>query len=68
MAANAERVVCTCNKVTETAVRAAIADGADSIAALGQCTRAGTGCGSCKGELQQLLTTVRRPEVLEAAS
>jgi nitrite reductase (NADH) large subunit len=68
MAANAERVVCTCNKVTESALRAAIEEGADSIAALGQCTRAGTGCGSCKGELGQLLATLRRPEALEAAS
>ena len=51
-----ERVVCNCNKVTEQSVCEAIAAGADSTAALGEVTRAGTGCGSCKGELSQLLS------------
>ena len=50
-----ERMVCNCNKVSEQALCDAIAAGADSIAALSECTRAGTGCGSCKGELTQLL-------------
>lgn len=51
----AERMVCNCNKVTEQSVCEAIAAGADSTAALAESTRAGTGCGSCKGELSQLL-------------
>ncbi len=51
----AERVVCTCHKVTATALREAIAAGAGSVAELGECTKAGTGCGSCKGELTQLV-------------
>ena len=51
-----ERVVCNCNKVTEQALCDAIAAGCDSTAALGETTRAGTGCGSCKGELTQLLS------------
>ena len=50
-----ERVVCNCNKVTEGALIEAIAAGSDSIEAIGECTRAGTGCGSCKSELTQLL-------------
>lgn len=50
------RIVCNCNKVSESALRDAIANGADSVAALGDATRAGTGCGSCKGELAQLVT------------
>ena len=54
-APSAERVVCNCNKVTERAVCDAIAAGAESVGALGDTTRAGTGCGSCKGELSQLL-------------
>jgi len=53
--APAERVVCNCNKVTEAAIKAAVANGADSVAAIGECTRAGTGCGSCKGELGEIL-------------
>jgi nitrite reductase (NADH) large subunit len=55
LAAPAERVVCNCNKVTEAAIQAAIVSGAESVEAIGECTRAGTGCGSCKGELGELL-------------
>jgi len=51
----AERIVCNCNKVTEQTLCDAIDAGADSTLALGEATRAGTGCGSCKGELAQLL-------------
>jgi nitrite reductase (NADH) large subunit len=54
-AAATERLVCTCHKVTGAAIREAIAAGAESVAAIGDATRAGTGCGSCKGELAQLL-------------
>ena len=50
-----ERVVCNCHRVTDVALRAAIASGADSIEALGERTRAGTGCGSCKSELGRLV-------------
>ena len=50
-----ERMVCNCNKVSEQAVCEAIAAGAESTADLGERTRAGTGCGSCKGELNQLI-------------
>jgi nitrite reductase (NADH) large subunit len=54
-AVSTDRVVCNCHRVTEQALRSAIAGGADSVAALGETTRAGTGCGSCKGELGALL-------------
>jgi nitrite reductase (NADH) large subunit len=61
-AAAHERQVCNCHKVSEGALRDAIASGADSVAALGDATKAGTGCGSCKGELGQLVATlVRKP-------
>jgi len=50
-----DRMVCNCHKVGQAAVREAIAAGADSVEALGTATKAGTGCGSCKGELAQLL-------------
>jgi nitrite reductase (NADH) large subunit len=55
--AGAERIVCNCNKVSERTLREAIAAGADSVAALGAVTKAGTGCGSCKGELSELVLT-----------
>jgi nitrite reductase (NADH) large subunit len=41
--------------VTAAALREAIAAGAGSVEALGVATKAGTGCGSCKGELTQLV-------------
>jgi len=57
----AERVVCNCNKVTEQALCDAIAAGCESVEGLGEATRAGTGCGSCKGELAQLLRARAKP-------
>ncbi|HEY3493154.1 MAG TPA: FAD-dependent oxidoreductase [Polyangiaceae bacterium] len=54
-AAPAERVVCNCHRVTDAALKTAIASGADSVEALGAATRAGTGCGSCRGELAELV-------------
>ncbi|MFD5463762.1 nitrite reductase large subunit NirB [Kitasatospora sp. NPDC127059] len=58
-----EAVLCSCHNVTQGAVRAAVREqGADSVAAVKKCTRAGTGCGSC---LKQLGTVVK--EELEAA-
>lgn len=47
--------VCTCNHVGEPALVAAIESGCDSLDALRACTRAGTGCGSCVGQLKRLL-------------
>ncbi|SOB85331.1 assimilatory nitrite reductase (NAD(P)H) large subunit precursor [Streptomyces sp. 1331.2] len=58
-----DAVLCSCHNVTQGAVRAAVRDqGADSVAAVKKCTRAGTGCGSC---LKQLGTVVK--EELAAA-
>ncbi|MFJ6379471.1 nitrite reductase large subunit NirB [Kitasatospora sp. NPDC092039] len=58
-----DAVLCSCHNVTQGAVRAAVREqGADSVAAVKKCTRAGTGCGSC---LKQLGTVVT--EELEAA-
>jgi len=51
----AQRVICNCNKVSEEMIVQAVALGATSVEALGEQTRAGTGCGSCKSELSQLV-------------
>ncbi|MFK7978276.1 MAG: FAD-dependent oxidoreductase [Halioglobus sp.] len=40
--------VCNCNAVSCGQIREAAADGAVTVAALGQVTRAGTSCGSCR--------------------
>jgi nitrite reductase (NADH) large subunit len=67
--ASAERLVCNCHKVTEQTLVLALAAGADSVEALGESTRAGTGCGSCKGELTQLVATrARKPSEAAAAA
>jgi assimilatory nitrate reductase catalytic subunit len=50
------RTVCSCFSVGENAIRAAIAGGCDSTAALGKKLRCGTNCGSCLPELKALLT------------
>lgn len=67
-AAGGERLICNCNKVTESRLREAIEGGAGSVEELGACTLAGTGCGSCKSDLKQLLTRYRpRPRVAVAS-
>ncbi|MBM1144023.1 molybdopterin-dependent oxidoreductase [Alcanivorax sp. ZXX171] len=48
-------VICTCYQVREATLREAVAGGADSVAALGRCCRAGTNCGSCIPELKAFL-------------
>lgn len=68
-AAPGERVVCNCHKVSGQVICDAIAAGACSVEAIGEATRAGTGCGSCRSELAQLLQTTRKPaRALEAVS
>lgn len=52
----ATRLVCNCHKVTEGQLCDAVAAGADSVEALSAATKAGTGCGSCRSELSQILS------------
>ncbi|HEY1821491.1 MAG TPA: nitrite reductase large subunit NirB [Trebonia sp.] len=50
--------ICSCNAVTKGTLLAAINDGsAGDVAGLKDCTRAGTGCGSCVPTLKQLLAS-----------
>jgi nitrite reductase (NADH) large subunit len=51
-----DRQVCNCRKVTESRLRVAIAEGATTVESLSDATGAGTGCGSCKGELAELVS------------
>jgi bacterioferritin-associated ferredoxin len=46
---------CICSAVTVDEVHDAIDSGADSIEAVGACTRAGTTCGSCHDTLDDLI-------------
>jgi assimilatory nitrate reductase electron transfer subunit len=47
--------VCHCEAITDQAVDAAIASGADSVSEVTRQCRAGGGCGGCHGYLQDLL-------------
>jgi nitrite reductase (NADH) large subunit len=47
--------ICNCNAVSKGRITAAIAEGKCSVTALGECTRAGTGCGTCRPLLAQLI-------------
>jgi nitrite reductase (NADH) large subunit len=70
VATPAERIICNCHKVNEKTLRDAIAAGAETVAALSESTKAGTGCGSCKADLGQLITTLKKAAAppLEVAS
>jgi nitrite reductase (NADH) large subunit len=47
--------ICSCNNVTKSGLKCAIADGCADVPALKSCTAAGTSCGSCVPLLKQLL-------------
>ncbi|MEU7867957.1 nitrite reductase large subunit NirB [Dactylosporangium sp. NPDC049140] len=53
----AEAQVCSCNAVTQGQVVAAIAEGCTDVAAIKECTRAGTSCGSCVPLLKKILVS-----------
>src|SRR5262249_39045726 len=58
----ADPEVCNCHHVTESTLVGAIRDGCTSLPQLSAATRAGTGCGSCRGQLARLiLKTSPRP-------
>ncbi len=59
---SAEELVCNCHGVTRGTLSEAVRDGCRSIAELSTKTGAGTGCGSCRGQLAALLLKVPKPE------
>ena len=48
--------VCTCNGVSEEQITQAISEGACSVDEIAKCTRATTGCGSCRGQVTRILS------------
>jgi len=62
------RMVCNCHKVSEARLRQAVADGAATVDALSPATKAGTGCGSCRTELAQLLGAAHGPPPAKVAA
>jgi nitrite reductase (NADH) large subunit len=47
--------ICNCNGVTKGAIRACVESGARTMRAVAAATRAGSGCGSCKGQVLEVL-------------
>jgi nitrite reductase (NADH) large subunit len=52
----ADAQVCNCNGVSKSAIGACVAGGARSLSAVMNATRAGKGCGACKGLVDELVT------------
>jgi nitrite reductase (NADH) large subunit len=59
--------VCNCHRVSAATIEAAVAAGAASVTAVGQATRAGTGCGSCRTQLAELVRRGTGKRALAAA-
>jgi nitrite reductase (NADH) large subunit len=64
----ATQQVCNCNGVTKAAIGACVAGGARSTMAVMNATRAGKGCGSCKGLVDELVKWFSGGEVEEDPS
>ena len=47
--------ICNCHHVTAATILGEISQGCDSLAKLAASTKAGTGCGSCRGQLADLI-------------
>lgn len=57
--------VCNCNGVTKGAIRSCVKDGARTMSAIAGATRAGSGCGSCKGQVLEILEWAADGEIEE---
>ncbi len=61
----ADDTVCWCNGVSAGAISECVAHGACTVEQVGAATRAGTGCGGCKGRIAQLLASPLAPRTVE---
>ncbi|MDD9952524.1 MAG: (2Fe-2S)-binding protein [Zetaproteobacteria bacterium] len=48
-------IVCLCKSLSERKIRQSIAEGACSVREVQHCTKAGTQCGACLEEIQNLI-------------
>lgn len=65
-AARRNKKICACNNVTLGAIEDAVGGGADSVAAVGKATAAGTGCGGCQERIAAILDAASSSSSLEA--
>jgi nitrite reductase (NADH) large subunit len=59
----ADRTICNCFKVSESAIVACVKAGAGSCEAVSELTRAATGCGSCRSEVSRLVQLHAKPRL-----
>ena len=57
-------VICRCHKVTEDEIINSIKEGAKTVEAVGEKTKAGTGCGGCKTKIQELINKNKYTTIL----
>lgn len=57
-----DATVCWCNAVTVGAIADSAAAGNTTVACVGSATRAGTGCGGCKGRIGEVLEKLSRAD------
>jgi len=56
------KIICVCHHVSEATITSAIkTQNLTTVAAIGAACKAGTNCGSCKGELAQFLAKLLEP-------
>lgn len=65
-AARRDKNVCSCNLITVGAIEDAIQYGADSVAAVGKVTSAGTGCGGCQDRIAAILEASAKARAVAA--
>ena len=58
--------ICDCNGVTKGRILAAAEQGCGSLKAVCDATRAGSGCGSCKPQVQAVLDLIAGPKEIDA--
>jgi nitrite reductase (NADH) large subunit len=66
-AGGGDRTICNCFKVNESVIIACVKEGADSVEAVSEQTKACTGCGSCKTEVGKLVQLHAKPKLLAAS-
>jgi nitrite reductase (NADH) large subunit len=54
-----DATICNCHEVSKATIAAAIGGGSQTVASIGECTRAGTGCGACQPLLTGLIKLLR---------
>ncbi|WP_411701409.1 FAD-dependent oxidoreductase [Conyzicola sp.] len=62
-----DATVCWCNGVTVAHIHESVAAGDATVACVGKSTRAGTGCGGCKGRIGELIERFLDAEAAELA-